>query len=74
MTENVENLVLEYLRRIDRKADMLTEDVRDVKLWVSSGEGHLATVQGHLATLQGDVARIDTRLDRVDMRLDLVEV
>ena len=74
MTENVENLVLEYLRRIDRKADTMTDDVRDLKLRVSSVEGHLATVQGHLATLQGDVARIDTRLDRVDMRLDLVEV
>lgn len=66
MADAVENLVLEYLRRIDRKVDGLTEDARDLKLRMSS-------VELRLSTMQTDVARIDARLDRLDMRVERIE-
>jgi hypothetical protein len=31
MVENVENLVLEYLRRLDKKVDALAEDLRETR-------------------------------------------
>lgn len=66
MADSVENLVLEYLRRLDGKVDGLIDDVRDLKLRASS-------VEMRLSTMQTDIARVDTRLDRADLRLERIE-
>jgi len=67
VAENVENLVLEYLRRIDHKVDALADDVRDMKLRMSD-------LQLRVSAMQADIARIDGRLDRIDLRPDRPEI
>ena len=65
MADAVENVVLEYLRRVDWKVDGLTEDARDLKLRTSS-------VELRLFIMQTDVARIGARLDRLYMRVERI--
>ena len=59
-----ENLVLRYLRQIDQKVDRLSEDMRDVKVRMSSMEQNMTVVQRRLD-------RVDDRLDRIERRLEL---
>lgn len=73
MADAVENLVLEYLRRIDRKVDGLTEDARDLKLRMSSVELRLSIMQTDVARIGACVDRLDTRVERIGRRLDLAD-
>ncbi len=67
MSEQPDNLVLVYLRRIDEKLDRLSDEVRDVKMRATTLEESLAGVNRRLE-------RVETRLDRIERRLDLVEL
>lgn len=73
MVDEPHNLVLEHLRRIDRKVDGLLEEFRQFNLRVSSIENH--TVSLHLSDVQqnGGIDRIKDRLDRIERRLELVD-
>jgi predicted nucleic acid-binding Zn-ribbon protein len=66
MTEAPENIVLEYLRRFDRKLDSIADDMRDIKVRVTSVETGLAGVQRR-------IDRVEERLDRIERRLNLAE-
>ena len=73
MAAEPENLVLEYLRSIDRKVDGLIEEFRNFNLRVAAGESHVASL--HVADVQqsGEIDRIKLRLDRVERRLELTD-
>jgi tetrahydromethanopterin S-methyltransferase subunit G len=73
MADEPQNLVLEHLRRIDRKVDGLLEEFRHFNLRVGSIENH--TVSLHLSDVQqnGEIDRIKNRLDRIERRLELVD-
>ncbi|HWA21233.1 MAG TPA: hypothetical protein VG735_02435 [Caulobacterales bacterium] len=80
MTENIESLILEQLRRLNGKADGIALDVIDIKSRLTSLEEGQAGVRGELAQLYTSYAnqsrridRIDERLARIERRLDLVE-
>jgi cob(I)alamin adenosyltransferase len=73
MTEEPENLTLIILRRIEtrmtsmeEKLDRMCDDLRDVKVRLSSMDENMAVVQRRLD-------RLDDRLDRVERRLGLIE-
>jgi hypothetical protein len=57
-TEGAINIVLRYLRAIDRKVDRLIDHNRDVKARVPALEASLARV----------LDRMETRLDRIERR------
>jgi hypothetical protein len=57
MSEQPENLVLVYLRRIDEKIDRLIDDIQDLKHRMTSVEGH--------ASVRGDMAAMSSRIDRL---------
>lgn len=67
MTENVENLVLEGLRRLDEKIDRIIEQGCENRERL----GHLEEAY---ASISRRVDRIDDRLERIERRLDLQEV
>jgi len=77
MNEDPENLTLVFLRRLDGKLDRLIEDMREVKLrltTVATTLGNLAaTEMSHYAITSGRVDCIDDRLDRMEKRLNLRE-
>lgn len=71
MTENVENLVLEHLKHIRGKLDVLTLDMADIKSRVSSLEETQGQVLSMLGGLGKRMDRFDDRLSRIEKRLDL---
>lgn len=73
MTDEPDNLVLVYLRRIDAKVDALADEVRDLKGRVGRLETSLAQVHVTLAEHSNRMDRIELRLDRIERRLDLAE-
>ncbi len=66
MSDEPDNIVLRYLRRMDEKIDGLRDDMREVKT-------RLGLLEQQYASLSSRVDRIEHRLDRIEKRLDLVE-
>ncbi|NIJ07115.1 archaellum component FlaC [Sphingomonas vulcanisoli] len=66
MTDNVENLILEMLRRIDKRLDNIEGDVSELKTRATAVDEHIG---GMFITLSG----VNTRLDRLDERMKRVE-
>jgi DNA repair ATPase RecN len=64
MTEP-ENMTLRLLRSIDSKLDRVHDDVKDVKVRMTSVEEALAGVNRRIDRTEG-------RLDRIERRLELV--
>jgi DNA repair ATPase RecN len=61
-----DNLVLQWMRRLDQKFDRMAEDVHDIKI-------RLTNLEENLATLNRRADRGDARLERIERRLDLTE-
>jgi predicted nuclease with TOPRIM domain len=66
MTDEVGNLILEWLRRIDEKLDRLGHQVRECRERL----GHLEEMY---SSLSRRVDRMDDRLDRIERRFELQE-
>ena len=65
MSDQPENLMLIYLRRLDGKMDKLIDDMLEVKQRL----GHL---EGQYASISRRVDSLDIRLERVERRLEIV--
>ena len=77
MSDEPENLVLVYLRRLDAKIDNVMEDMREVKLRLTSLEiavgNAAATEMSHYAIMADRTDRLTARIERIERRLDLKE-
>ncbi|WP_396593716.1 hypothetical protein [Brevundimonas sp. R86498] len=80
MSDEPDNLVLVFLRRIDAKVDALAFEVRELKDRVSAVELGLAAVRREIAGLAEADARLQISFDRmrddigrIQRRLDLHE-
>jgi hypothetical protein len=66
MSNEPDNIVLIYLRRLDEKVDRLLDEMRDVKV-------RLTSVEENLAGVHRRIDRMDLRIDRIERRLDLTD-
>ena len=73
MSDELENLVLVYLRRIDTQVDRVIEEIQDLKLRVSALEAGQARIRQDIAELYAAYAGMQVRMDRMDQRLDRIE-
>ena len=64
MNDNVANLILERLRRMEEKQDLEADRNRETR-------ERLGHIEASVASLSRRVDRIDDRLDRIERRLDL---
>lgn len=78
MSESSESLVLEHLRHIRGRVDLIADDMKEVKLRLSSLESSLSLVRREIiagdetgARQQVSIDRIMERLERIEHRLDL---
>lgn len=74
MTDEVGNLVLEHLKRIQADMAHMRDELRTVH---SSQLAMQQTLSAHSTLLYQcveDIASVRVRLDRIERRLDLVEV
>jgi archaellum component FlaC len=73
VTDNVENMTLVFLRRIDERLDRIEGDLGDIKLRMTASEEHLASMMMSLAGVNSRMDKIDARLTRIERRLELTE-
>ena len=73
MSDEPENLILVYLRRIDEKVDRLGVDMHDVKQRLTSLVRQVANLHTEIGHIHGDFAGQSARIDRIDLRLDRIE-
>ncbi len=66
MPEQPDNIVLLYLRRFDEKLDRVSEDVRELKVRMTSLEEAVVGINRR-------IDRIEVRFDRIERRLDLAD-
>ena len=73
MTDEPDNLVLRYLRRIDENVVRVIDDVADLKRRMTSLEQVVSLLHGDFAGQSLRIDRIETRLERIERRLDLTD-
>ncbi len=73
MADAPENLIFEYLRRLDSKLDRVIEDIGDLKIRMTAVEERLARTDVAIANLELSIAGVNRRIDRVEARLDRIE-
>ncbi len=78
MTENVENLLLEHMKRfqatlerVERKQDELVGRVANLESGLASLMQHLTNLAAADAAQQLAIDNISRRLDRIERRLEL---
>lgn len=78
MTNEVENIVLEHLKRFQSGQDRIERELKEIKARLSQLEIGVASIRGDIAHHAGDQARqqlaMDTlsdRIDRIERRLEL---
>ena len=78
MGNEVENLILEHLKRFQAGQDRIERDLKEIKTRLSSlesGQGSLIQHIGHLsssiAAQQVSIDHLSERIDRVEHRLEL---
>jgi uncharacterized coiled-coil DUF342 family protein len=72
MSDEPENPVLVYLRRIDEKIDRLSDDIGDLRQRVTSLDEQAARIRGDMVAMSSRIDGIRQRLDRIERRFDLV--
>ena len=72
MSDEPENLVLVYLRRIDEKIDRLSDDIGDLRQRVTSLDEQAARIRGDMVAMSSRIDGVRQRLDRIERRFDLV--
>ena len=73
MTDNVENLTLEHLKRFQATLDRVENKITELTGRMGNVEGSLASVIQHLGHLAGADAAQQLAIDNVSQRLDRIE-
>ena len=71
MGENVENLVVEYLRRLDQKVNALDMEVDRLSDSLRETRAGLSGVVQILASHDAHLLRVEVRLGEIERRLQL---
>lgn len=71
MSDQPDNLIVRYLRRLDEKVDRVIEDLREIKQRLSSVAVSVGHIHGDFAAQSQRIDRLENRLDRIEQRLDL---
>jgi archaellum component FlaC len=73
VTDNVESLILEQLRRISQRMDKKDIEDLETKMRLTSIDEHLGGVMMSVAGINNRLDRIEERVGRIERRLDLTE-
>ena len=73
MADNVDNLVLEHLKRLQAALDRVERKQDEMVARMSNLEGAVASIMQHLAHLSAADAAQQVAIDNVSRRLDRIE-
>ena len=68
MTDSIENLILEHLRAIRVKIDVIADDIGNIKMRLSAVESQVANLT---AIFNSRLDTLEKRIERIERRLDL---
>ena len=71
MSDQPENPMLVYVRRIDERTECIEADLRDVKRQPASVEEQVANIHQSYAGCQVRFDRMEYRIERIERGLDL---
>ena len=74
MTNDVSNLILERLKRIDRRLAGIEDNVSELKTRATAVDEHIGGMFITLSGVNSRLDRMDDRMKRIERRLDLTEV
>lgn len=64
------DIVLESLRKLDRKFDLMAEDVHSINLRMGSVARHMAGLVNSEVDQNGEIDRLKRRVDCIERRLE----
>jgi hypothetical protein len=73
MADEPINIVLEHLRKFDRKIDGVHEEVRSGGMRMAALERHMAGIYTSEVDRTSEIDRLRTRVERIERRLELSE-
>jgi septal ring factor EnvC (AmiA/AmiB activator) len=73
MVSEPENILLQYMRRFDKRFDNVEQKLQDLTARMGSIEEQLVLAKQEADLTRADIARMDVRLDRMEERLRRVE-
>ena len=73
MAENIENLLLEHLKRFQAGQERIQFDLREVKAHLSNLESGQASVVQHIANVALGIAGQQVSLDHLSERIERIE-
>jgi uncharacterized coiled-coil protein SlyX len=73
MTENVENLILEHLKRFQSTLERVERKQDEMARRLAVLEGSVASIMQHLANLSAADAAQQIAIDNIGLRLDRIE-
>ena len=73
MTENIENLLLEHLKRFQAGQDRIERDLKEIKARLSTLESGQASLLQHIGHLASSIASQQVAIDHLSERIDRIE-
>lgn len=73
MTDAIENILLEHLKRFQSGQERIERDLREIKTRLSQLEVSVAGVRGDFAHSMADQARLQMSFDGMSDRVDRIE-
>ena len=73
MTDETSNLIVEILRRLERRMDSLEARLGDVERQLILLRSDVHSLHGYQRLADERVASLEGRIDRIEKRLDLVD-
>ena len=73
MTDNVENLILEHLKRFQSSLDRMERRMDEMAVRLANIESAYASIMQHLTHLAAADAAQQVSIDNINMRLDRIE-
>lgn len=73
MAQEPRDLILEVLRRLDGKFDVMSEEMRSMNMRMAAMESHLAALHTGDVDQNSELDRLKRRVDRIERRLELTD-
>jgi uncharacterized coiled-coil protein SlyX len=73
MTEAVENLILEHLKRLQAGQDRIERDLKEIKTRLATVEVAQGALRQHIGHLASSIAQQQVSMDRTNDRIERIE-
>jgi uncharacterized coiled-coil protein SlyX len=73
MTDNIENLILEHLKRFQSGQERIERELKEIKTRLGTLEAGQASIVQHIGHLASSIAGQQVAIDHMSERIDRIE-